>query len=89
MPVFIEWLEGGVLRRGILKKEDKARLQVISLTGRSLAVPSKRFMIRHQGTGEGSDFFEHIADVTLELDDNHDCVRSRFATPITSSGVEN
>lgn len=71
MTVLIEWIDGGTLQRGTLKKEDKSKLAVVSLLGRSLSVAAKRFFIRHDAPEEPEEYFEAIdraaAEVDLEL----------------------
>jgi|GEM_PF-567338 len=68
MPVFIEWIENDTLQRGTLKKEDKGKIQAVSLTGRSLSLRSKRFHLRHQGAGEAEAFFAAVDREAAEID---------------------
>ncbi len=69
--MLIEWLDGSTLVRGTVKKEDKAKLQVVSLTGRTLSIKAGRFQLRHQTAAAAEDYFAEIdaeaADVDAEL----------------------
>jgi exoribonuclease-2 len=71
MPTFIEWIDGGRVQRGTLKKEDKAKLQVVSLTGRTMALKTNRAVLRHEAGGDAGDFFAAVdadaGEVDLEL----------------------
>jgi len=68
MTVLIEWIDGGTLQRGTLKKEDKSKLAVVSLLGRSLSVAAKRFFIRHETSEEPDAYFEAIDRAAGEVD---------------------
>ena len=68
MPDLMEWLDAQHLLRGTLKKEDKNKLQVVSLTGKNISVPVKRFHLVHRGAGEAEAFFKEIDDRAEDVD---------------------
>lgn len=84
MPVFVEWLDNQGLGRGVLKEESKTKLHLKTLTGKTIALPTKRFFIKHSGTGDAIDFFkgieEQAAEVDLEL--LHDALGSDSKTSL-------
>lgn len=86
MAVWIEWLDGGKLQRGELKKEDKSKLHLISSTGRNVSVPQKRFFLRHPSVDDGEAYFQRVearaAEIDLEL--LHDSVGAGQAFSLQS-----
>lgn len=66
--MLIEWLDGSTLVRGTVKREDKAKLQVISLTGRTLSIKAGRFQLRHETATAADDFFATIDSEAAEVD---------------------
>jgi len=66
--MLIEWLDGSTLVRGTVKKEDKAKLQVISLTGRTLSIKAGRFQLRHETATTADDFFAAIDSEAADVD---------------------
>jgi exoribonuclease-2 len=68
LPDLVEWLDGQNLQRGTVKKEDRSKLQVTSLTGKSLSVPVKRFHLVHRSAGEAEAFFKEVDERAGEVD---------------------
>jgi exoribonuclease-2 len=90
MPTLIEWIDGGKVQRGTLKKEDKAKLQVVSLTGRTMALKKNRVVIRHEAGGDADDFFAAVdagaGEVDLEL--LHEAVEAGAACTLEELAAE-
>jgi len=68
VPILIEWIDDSGLQRGTLKKEDKSKLQVVSLTGRSVSLRTKRFHLRHDAPGEAAGYFAAVDAEAAEVD---------------------
>jgi exoribonuclease-2 len=68
VPILIEWIDEGGLQRGTLKKEDKSKIQVVSLTGRSVSLKAKRFHLRHDAPGDAAGYFAAVDADADEVD---------------------